>query len=58
VPRNFGQLFKEADWFSPELKRDWVRYRNDDNPSGVCWFVPSVDDEKSDKPVLSVIVTE
>ena len=50
--RDFEALFAKAEWFSPDLKRDWVRYRNDDNPSGVCWFVPS----ENDKPVLSVII--
>ncbi|MDX8398389.1 MAG: glycosyltransferase, partial [Mariprofundaceae bacterium] len=50
--RNCVNLFAEAEWFSPELKREWVRYRNDENPSGVCWFVPV----EQGKPLLSVII--
>lgn len=52
MARDFQALFAKAEWFSPELNRDWVRYRNDDNPMGVCWHVPSEDGS----PSLSVIV--
>ncbi len=52
MARDFEQLFAHVDWFKPDLKRDWVRYRNDDNPSGICWFVAA----ESDNPVLSVII--
>jgi len=52
VLRNFEQLFIDADWFSPELTRGWVRYRNDENPSGVCWHIKA----KNKVPLLSVIL--
>jgi len=50
--RNFEALFSQAQWFSPPLERNWVRYQNDENPSGVCWFVPS----ENESPTLSVII--
>jgi len=56
MTRHFEELFAKAEWFKPDLQgefaRDWVRYRNDDNPTGVCWFVPA----ESEKPILSVII--
>ena len=52
VKRDFEQLFAAAEWFSPPLERSWVRFRNDDNPSGVCWHVPA----SSETPLLSVII--
>ena len=50
--RDFEKLFGQAEWFSPELVRDWVRYRNDENASGVCWHVLA----ENDVPLLSVII--
>jgi len=52
VSRDFEQLFKDAAWFSPELNRDWVRYRNDENTTGVCWHVKV----SHETPLLSVII--
>ncbi|MDQ6989372.1 MAG: glycosyltransferase [Mariprofundaceae bacterium] len=56
MKRDFETLFADVAWFSPDLEaefaRDWVRYRNDDNPTGVCWFVPAA----VACPVLSVII--
>ncbi|MDQ6956576.1 MAG: glycosyltransferase, partial [Mariprofundaceae bacterium] len=52
MAHDFEVLFAQADWFSPELNRDWVRYRNDENPTGVCWHVKS----ENEIPVLSVII--
>jgi glycosyltransferase involved in cell wall biosynthesis len=56
MARDFEKLFAKAEWFKPDLSgefgRDWVRYRNDENPSGVCWFVPA----NNENPVLSVII--
>ncbi|MDQ6974669.1 MAG: glycosyltransferase [Mariprofundaceae bacterium] len=50
--RDFRYLFAQAAWFSPDLTRDWVRYRNDGNPTGVCWHVKA----KHETPLLSVII--
>ena len=50
--RNFSELFADAHWVTPDISRDWVRYRNDENPTGVCWHVPA----SSDSPILSVII--
>lgn len=52
MSRDFEQLFKGADWLSPELNRDWVRYRNDENTTGVCWHVKA----SHETPLLSVII--
>jgi len=52
MKRDFELLFANADWFSPDLEREWVRYRNDENPTGVCWHVQAA----NEKPVLSVII--
>ncbi|MDQ7001990.1 MAG: glycosyltransferase, partial [Ghiorsea sp.] len=56
MKRDFETLFAQVEWFKPDLNgefaRDWVRYRNDDNPTGVCWFVAA----PSETPVLSVII--
>ena len=52
MSRDFRALFAKADWFEPPLARDWVRYRNDENPTGVCWHVKAI----SESPVLSVII--
>jgi len=52
MTRNFVELFSSAEWHSPDLNRDWVRYRNDEQTSGVCWFVPA----EHDSPLLSVII--
>lgn len=50
--RDFSALFAKAEWFEPELSRDWVRYRNDENPTGRCWFVAA----PHEHPKLSVII--
>jgi len=53
MARDFVQLFAQAEWFSPALNRDWVRYPNDENPAGVCWFVAA---DSETPPLLSVII--
>ena len=52
MARNFEEFFAQAEWFSPPLSRSWVRYQNDENPSGVCWHVHA----ESETPLLSVII--
>ena len=52
MARDFSALFAQAEWFAPDVTRDWVRYRNDEQLTGVCWHVAA----PREHPVLSVII--